>query len=61
MCLVAPVDGHKSYRVASGSVTLAAEGGNLIGAQLTLPGGRRLFIPAANIAGIIDSAGEGES
>ena len=53
--LMTPVGGVSEVTVPSGSVTIAAEAGNLIGVQVLLPDGRHLFINSANLAGIIDA------
>lgn len=56
--LMEPVGGVQEVTLPSNDVTLAAEAGNLIGVQLVLPDGRRLFIAAANLAGMIDAPTE---
>ena len=53
--LMQPVGGVQEVTVPSGDVTVAAEAGNLIGVQLKTPGGRHLFVSAANLAGMIDA------
>lgn len=53
--LLQPVGGVGEVTVPSDDVTIAAEAGNLIGVQLKTPDGRRLFISAANLAGMIDA------
>jgi len=58
--LAQPVGGVQEVTVPTGSVSIAAEAGNLIAVQLVLPDGRHLFVPAGNIAGIIDAPAEGE-
>jgi len=57
--LAQPVGGVQEVTVPTGSVSVAAEAGNLIAVQLVLPDGRHLFVPAGNIAGIIDAPSEG--
>lgn len=56
--LMEPVGGVGEVTVPSGDVTVAAEAGNLIGVQLKMPDGRRLFIAAANLAGMVDAPHE---
>lgn len=58
--LMEPVGGVQEVTVPSNDVILAAEAGNLIGVQLVTPDGRRLFISAANLAGMVDAPAEGE-
>lgn len=59
--LALPVGGLQEVTVPSRSVQVAAEAGSLIAVQLVLPDGRHLFVPATNIAGIIDApTGEAE-
>jgi hypothetical protein len=58
--LMEPVGGVQEVTVASNDVTVAAEAGNLIGVQLVMPDGRRLFISAANLAGMVDAPHEEE-
>lgn len=53
--LVSPVAGEPSYQLPSADLQLAVEAGSFIGAQAVLPDGRHIFIPAANIAGVIDA------
>lgn len=53
--LVEPVSGEKVFRVPSGSVTVAAEQGQLVGVQVTLGDGRRMWLPATNVAAVIDA------
>lgn len=53
--LVQPVGGIGEVTVPSDAVTFAAEAGNLIGVQVMLDGGRRLFISANNLAGVVDA------
>ena len=53
--LIKPVGGIDEITVPSAGVILAAEAGQLIGVQLITPGGRHLFIAAANLAGIVDA------
>jgi hypothetical protein len=57
--LAEPVEHRKSWTVASGAVVVSAEAGNITGLEVTLPDGRRLFLLAANVLGIIDAAEEG--
>jgi hypothetical protein len=52
--LVSPVGGTSTITGPSGALTLAAEAGQFIGAMFLIDG-RRQFIPATNIAGIVDS------
>jgi hypothetical protein len=54
----APVEDHDSMRCPTDGVTLAVEAGNFIGLMTTLPDGRSLFVPAGNVAGIIDAPAE---
>jgi hypothetical protein len=56
--LMDPVGGVGEVTVPSSDVTIAAEAGNLIGVQLKMPDGRRLFVSAANLAGMIDAPRE---
>jgi hypothetical protein len=56
--LMQPVGGVSEVTVPSGSVTVAAEAGNLIGVQVMLPDGRHLFVSASNLAGMIDAPAE---
>lgn len=51
---VDPVDGAGSITGPSGAVEVAAEVGSLIGVMVAVDG-RRMFIPASNIAGIVDT------
>lgn len=53
--MLQPVGGVSEVTVPSDDVTVAAEAGNLIGVQLKTADGRRLFISAANLAGMIDA------
>jgi hypothetical protein len=53
--LIQPVGGVSTTTVPSDSVHVAAEAGNLIAVQVVLPDGRHLFVPASNVAGIIDA------
>jgi hypothetical protein len=53
--LFKPVGGIDEIRVPSAAVTIAAEAGNLIGVQLVTFDGRHLFVPAQNLAGIVDA------
>lgn len=41
--------------VPSGDVSIAAEAGSILGVQVKLPDGRRLFVMGNNVAGIIDA------
>jgi hypothetical protein len=52
--LVSPVDGVSHLTGPSEALTLAAEAGQFIGAMFLIKG-RRQFIPATNIAGIVDT------
>lgn len=54
---VDPVDGVGSITGPSGAVEVAAEVGSLIGIMVSVDG-RRMFIPATNIAGIVDTPKE---
>lgn len=56
--LLQPVGGIGEFTVPSDSVTIAAEAGNLIGLQ-TVVEGRRIFVMATNVAGIVDALPEG--
>lgn len=56
--LMEPVGGIKEVRVPSREVILAAEAGNLIGLQVIGHDGRRLFVSASNLAGIVDAPAE---
>jgi hypothetical protein len=56
----ASVDGHRQLRVPSRSVTLAAEYGGFVGVQVTLPDGRRVFLPPTSVAAIIDAPPDGD-
>jgi hypothetical protein len=53
--LISPVEGVQQFNCPSREVTLAAEMGQFIGLQVQLPDGRRLFVPAVNVSGIIDT------
>jgi hypothetical protein len=53
-----PVEHRKSWTVPSGAVAVAAESGVIAGLEITLAGGRRLFLLAGNVLGIIDAAEE---
>lgn len=53
-----PVEGMREVTCPSAGLTIAAEMGQLIGLQLKLADGRRLFVPAANVAGVIDTPAE---
>lgn len=55
--LVSPVEGMSTVTGPSGALEVAAEAGSFIG-LLFMVNGRRLFIPAANVAGIVDTAKE---
>lgn len=60
--LVQPVAGISELTVPSGSVSIAAEAGNLIGLQVMMPDGRRLFVNSGNLAGFVDAPrGEAEA
>jgi len=59
--LVQAVGGVSEVTVPSDDVTFAAEAGSLIGLQVRLTDGRRLFVNAGNLAGIIDAPAEGEA
>lgn len=52
--LISPVGGMSSVTGPSGALTIAAEAGSVVGALMQIDG-RHLFIPAANIAGIVDA------
>jgi hypothetical protein len=58
--LLQPVGGVSEVTVPSNDVTIAAEAGNLIGVQLLLDDGRRLYVNGSNLAGIIDAPLEGD-
>lgn len=58
VALINPVEGTGAFTVPSDAVTIAAEAGQMIGAQVVLPDGRHLFVPAGNLAGIIDAPEE---
>jgi hypothetical protein len=58
VALLQPVGGVSEVTVPSNDVTVAAEMGNLIGVQLKTPDGRRMFVSAANLAGMIDAPRE---
>jgi hypothetical protein len=53
--LMQPVGGVGEVTLPSNDVSIAAEAGNMIGVQLLLDDGRRLFVGAANLAGIVDA------
>jgi hypothetical protein len=53
--LMEPVGGVQEVTVPSGDVAVAAEAGNLIGVQVMMPDRRRLFVSAANLAGMVDA------
>jgi hypothetical protein len=53
------VAGRKLWTVPSASVTIASEAGSVAGIEVTLPGGRRMFLLAANVLAIIDATTEG--
>lgn len=55
--LISPVEGMSSITGPSGALTIAAEAGSVVGAMMQIDG-RHLFIPAVNIAGIVDTAKE---
>lgn len=57
--LISPVAGVSAITGPSGALQLAAEAGQLIGAMFLIDG-RRQFIPAANIAGIVDTEAKDE-
>jgi hypothetical protein len=59
--LAAPVEGSGEFTVPSGSVTIAAEQGALVGVALVLADGRRVFLPGANVHAIIDAPPDGVS
>jgi hypothetical protein len=56
--LVAPAGAMKSVTAASEQLIIGAEAGAVVGLFVHLADGRRLFIPGANIAGIIDAPKE---
>lgn len=56
--LAAPVEGLHEVTCPSAGITVAAEMGQFIGLQVVLADGRHLFVPAANVAGIIDTPAE---
>lgn len=53
--LMQPVGGVGEVTLPSNDVAIAAEAGNMIGVQLLLGDGRRLFVGAGNVAGILDA------
>jgi hypothetical protein len=53
--LTAPVAGMHAITCPSIELSLALEAGAFLGAHVVLGDGRKLFVPAANIAGIIDA------
>jgi len=53
--LAAPIGGEHSFRVPSASVAAAAEGGSFLGLLMTLPDGRRMFVPAGSVPAVIDA------
>ena len=55
LTLTEPVGGVKEVTVPSDAVTLAVEAGQLIGVQVMMTDGRRLFASAANLAGMVDA------
>jgi hypothetical protein len=52
------IEHKKAWTVPSANVIVASEAGSVAGLEIELPGGRRLFILAANVLGIIDAAEE---
>jgi hypothetical protein len=44
----------RAFTVPSADVVVCAEAGCLVGVGLMLPGGRRLFVPGANVVAILD-------
>ena len=55
--LVSPIEGASTVTGPSGALEAAAEAGSFIGLMFMV-NGRRLFIPAGNVAGIVDTAKE---
>ena len=53
--LLSAVGGVSEVTCPSADVAIAAEAGNLIGVQVRTEDGRRLFVSANNLAGIIDA------
>lgn len=53
--LVQPFEGQDQITLPSASVTLAAEGGDTVLYQLTLPDGRRLSLEPTSVMGIVDT------
>lgn len=53
--LAAPVGSLSSITCPSADLSVAVEAGQFIAVHVTLKDGRHLFIPAGNIAGIIDA------
>jgi len=53
--LAAPVNGLSSVTCPSADLNVAVEAGQFIAVHVMLKDGRRLFVPAGNIAGIIDA------
>jgi hypothetical protein len=56
-----PIGGETEVTLPSKDVSLAAEAGNLLGVQLTLPDGRRLFAMASSVVGIVDAPLDGRA
>lgn len=56
--LMEPVGGVQEVTLPSNDVIIAAEAGNLIGVQLVMPDRRRMFVSAANLAGMVDAPPE---
>ena len=55
-----PIGGVDEVTVPSNDVTIAAEAGGIIGIQVVLPDGRRLFAMSGGVAGIVDAPLENE-
>lgn len=53
--LAAPVEGQSSITCPTDTLNIAVEAGVLLALHVVLPDGRRVFIPAQNIAAIIDA------
>lgn len=56
--LLQPIGGIGELTVPSNDVSVAAEAGNLIGLQVMLADGRRLFVNSGNLAGFVDAPAE---
>jgi hypothetical protein len=56
--LLQPVGGIGEFTISSNDVSIAAEAGNLLGVQAVLDDGRKIFVMAGNVAGIVDAPQE---